>query len=324
MVLFNAGEHFIFCQISNGDASFMNEKILLVDDEADFLDVLGEFLSDEGYCITRARNARQALAELVRGPFHLLLSDINMPGMKGFELIRETRLRYPTLKSALITAYDVRDYINMAKNYDIGNIITKTTPFNFEEVRLLVRNIITGDIFGLDKYVKNNVRFATVSSSTEIEEVIQTVVGTMPTLRHQRKFRQALNEIIINAVYYGAKQERGDRKDAWPVEVELAPDEEIRVCWGADDEKIGVSVVDQKGLLEKKDVLFWLERNTSKGADGLSVGLLDDHGKGMFITRESIDRFIVNIKRQEKTEIVMLNYKEGLYDGYRPLWIQEL
>jgi hypothetical protein len=82
--------------------------------------------------------------------------------------------------------------------------------------------------------------------------------------------------------------------------------------------------MDQKGLLTKKDVLFWLERNTTKGADGLSVGLLDAHGKGLFITRESIDRFIVNVKRGRRTEIVMLNYSEGLYDGYRPLWIQEL
>jgi hypothetical protein len=82
--------------------------------------------------------------------------------------------------------------------------------------------------------------------------------------------------------------------------------------------------MDQKGLLSKKDVLFWFERNTTKGDDGLSVGILDDHGKGLFITRESIDRFIVNIKRKSKTEIVMLNYKEGLYDGYRPLWIQEI
>ena len=302
----------------------MNEKILLVDDEADFLDVLGEFLSDEGYCTSRAHNAQEALAAMEQESFHLLLSDINMPGMKGFELIKEARRRYPFLKSALITAYDVRDYINMAKDFDIGNIITKTTPFNFEEVRLLVRNIITEEIFGLDHYVKSVIRSVAVSSSSAIETIIQDVVGSMPTLRHQRKFRQALNEIIINAVYYGAKQERGDRKDAWPIDVELASDEIVTVSWGADDEKIGVSVMDQKGLLKKKDVLFWLERNTTKGDDGLSKGLLDDHGKGMFITRESIDRFIVNIKPGKKTEIVMLNYKEGLYDGYRPLWIQEI
>jgi CheY-like chemotaxis protein len=302
----------------------MNEKILLVDDEVDFLDVLSEFLRDEGYAASTARNGMEALEILQKETFKLLLSDINMPGMKGFELIKKVRELYPTLKSALITAYDVRDYINMAKNYDIGNIITKTTPFNFEEVRLLVRNIITEDIFGLDHYVSSPIHSMKIKSSDEIEEVIHKIINIMPGSRHKRKFRQALNEIIINAVYYGARQERGDQKELWPVDVKLAPNEEVQISWGIDDEKVGVSVMDQKGLLAKKDVLFWLERNTTKGEDGLSVGLLDDHGKGLFITRESIDRFIVNIKRGSSTEIVMLNYKEGLYDGYRPLWIQEL
>jgi hypothetical protein len=75
--------------------------------------------------------------------------------------------------------------------------------------------------------------------------------------------------------------------------------------------------------LTKEEVLYWLERNATKDEDGISIGLLDEHGKGLFISRETIDRFIVNIKRGHTTEIVMLNYKEGLYDGYRPLWIQE-
>jgi len=217
----------------------MNEKILLVDDEVDFLDVLSEFLRDEGYAASTARNAQEALELLQKETFRLLLSDINMPGMKGFELIKKVKQLYPTLKSALITAYDVRDYIHMAKNFDIGNIITKTTPFNFEEVRLLVRNIITEDIFGLEHYVKSPIQSMKIKSSNEIEQVIQKIINIMPGSRHKRKFRQALNEIIINAVYYGAKQERGDRKELWPIDVKLAPDEEVLVSWGIDDEKSG-------------------------------------------------------------------------------------
>ena len=301
----------------------MKEKLLLVDDEADFLDVLSEFLLDEGYKVTTARDGKEALDLLSRTPIDLLLSDINMPGMKGFELIKEACRLYPALKCALITAYDVRDYLYMAKHYNIGNIITKTTPFNFEEVRLLVKNILTEDVFGLDRYVHGAVKQTNVRSTNEIEGVILEIIEEMPDLRHKRKFRQALNEIIVNAVYYGAKNERGDRKDAWPQEVNLSPEEEIRIQWGADDEKAGVAVRDQKGVLTKEEVLYWLERNATKDEDGISIGLLDEHGKGLFISRETIDRFIVNIKRGHTTEIVMLNYMEGLYDGYRPLWIQE-
>jgi CheY-like chemotaxis protein len=302
----------------------MKEKLLLVDDEADFLDVLSEYLVDEGYTVSTALNAQEALALLAKETFDLLLSDINMPGMKGFELIKEARRLYPALKSALITAYDVRDYLYMAKHYNIGNIITKTTPFNFDEVRLLVKNILSEDVFGLDHYMKGALKRTTVRSTNDIEGVIQSIVAEMPDLKHRRKFRQVLNEIIVNAVYYGAKHERGDSKESWPQEVTLSPEEEILIEWGADGEKAGVAVCDQKGVLTKEEVLYWLERNATRGDDGVSVGLLDEHGKGLFISRETIDRFIVNIKRGEKTEIVMLNYKEGLYDGYRPLWIQEL
>ncbi len=301
----------------------MNEKLLLVDDEADFLDVLSEFLRDEGYAVATACDAKEALQRLSAGPFDLLLSDINMPGMKGFELIKEAGRLYPSLKSALITAYDVRDYLYMAKHYNIGNIITKTTPFNFEEVRLLVKNILSEDVFGLDRYVHGGIQQIRIRSTNEIEGVIQKIIAEMPDLRHKRTFRQVLNEIIINAVYYGAKSERGDRKESWPLVVNLSADEEIFIEWGADEEKAGVAVRDQKGILKKEEVLYWLERNATKGDNGVSIGLLDEHGKGLFISRETIDRFIVNIKRGKKTEIVMLNYREGLYDGYRPLWIQE-
>ncbi len=301
----------------------MKGKLLLVDDEMDFLDILSEFLIDEGYTVVTAGNGQEALEKLALEQFDLLLSDINMPVMKGFELIKEAKRLYPTLKCALITAYDVRDYLFMAKNYGIGNIITKTTPFNYEEVRLLVKNILTEDVFGLDHYLRGEIHAVKIRNTMEIEPIIQKIVAEMPNMRHKRKFRQVLNEIIVNAVYYGAKQERGDKKELWPLVVELSPSEEILIQWGTDEEKAGVAVRDQKGILTKEEVLYWLERNTTKGEDGISIGLLDEHGKGLFISRETIDRFIMNVKKGEKTEIVMLNYHEGLYDGYRPLWIHE-
>ncbi|MBD3390948.1 MAG: response regulator [Chitinivibrionales bacterium] len=302
----------------------MAERILLVDDEVDFLDVVGEFLEDEGYEMTTAENGRQALAILERQTFDLLLSDINMPGMKGFELLREAAARYPAMRRALITAYDVRDYLYMAKNYDIGNIITKTTPFNFDEIRVLLRTILTGDIFGLGHYIKGTIHTKTIRQAGEIEDAVTTIAESMEEDEHKRKFRQALGEIVVNAFFYGARDERGDQKDKWEFGAELSPREAVIVSWGSDAEKTGASVTDQKGRLTKKEVLYWLERNTTKGSDGLSLGLLDEHGKGLYIARETIDRFIVNVEKGKRTEAVMINYKRGLYDGHRPLWIHEI
>ena len=82
-------------------------RILLADDEQDLLDVLSEFLEDEGYQVVTANDGVAALEILARDSrFDLLLSDINMPRMKGFELISESRKRYPAVKCGLITAYE--------------------------------------------------------------------------------------------------------------------------------------------------------------------------------------------------------------------------
>lgn len=302
----------------------MKTRILLVDDEIDFLDVIGEFLEDEGHEVVTATSGDAALGLLAESDFDLLLSDINMPGMKGFELLAEAGARFPDLRRALITAYDVRDYMNMARDYDIGNIITKTTPFNFEELGLLVHNILTGEVFGLERYVEGEVRMRSIRRAEQIEDTIAHVMDQIGEEYHKRKFRLALGEVVINAFFYGAREERGDQKSTWRFDGELAPEEEIQVLWARDGEKVGVAVCDQKGRLTKKEVLYWLERNTTKRPDGLAEGIMDDHGKGLYITRETIDRFIINIDRGRRTEVVMLNYREGLYDGHQPLWIHEV
>jgi CheY-like chemotaxis protein len=302
----------------------MGGRILLVDDEEDFLDFMAEFLTEEGYEVTCASSGAEALGHLAAEPFDLLLSDINMPGMKGFELLERAAEGFPNVKRALMTAYDVRDYLDLAKNHNVGNIITKTTPFNFEETAALVHDILSEEVFGLDRYVDGPVQSRTITSTAQIEPVIKEVIDSMPDKMWRRKFRHGLAEIVVNAVYYGARQERGDDKSGWKLDVELSPDEAIILCWAIDSEKAGVAVTDQKGRLSKKEVLFWLERNTARAGEGLAPGFFDTHGKGLFITRETNDRFIVNIKRNVRTEIIIINYHEGLYDGHRPLWIHEM
>ncbi|MBN1578924.1 MAG: response regulator, partial [Chitinispirillaceae bacterium] len=107
--------------------------LLVVDDEFEIRSLIVEFLRDiEGYTVFEVENAQAALDLLKHQPIDLILSDINMPGMKGFDLLREVRTGYPTIKRVLITAYNVEDYLEMALKYDIGNIFVKTTPFNFE------------------------------------------------------------------------------------------------------------------------------------------------------------------------------------------------
>jgi sensor histidine kinase YesM len=74
------------------DASAPN--ILLVDGDAINLNVLAQTLSSEGYAITRATSAEQALHELFRERYDLVIADVMMPNMSGYELTRILREQF--------------------------------------------------------------------------------------------------------------------------------------------------------------------------------------------------------------------------------------
>ncbi|OGS37426.1 MAG: hypothetical protein A2293_10855 [Elusimicrobia bacterium RIFOXYB2_FULL_49_7] len=303
-------------------------RVLLVDDEPDLVEVLGEFLEEEGFEVKTASDGLDALSFLEKDSrFDLLLSDINMPRMKGFELIAAVKEKYPSLKNALITAYDVNSYIELAKIHNVGNIIAKTSPFNFKDFLIQVKSLVTGDIFGIEKHFEAHVQRETLSitHSTEIENIIQNLFNRMKDHPRVARVRTALRELIVNAVYYGAKNEDGAKKEEWDLSVALQPDEYVYVNFMVDQDKVGISIVDQKGRLKKADVLYWLERNIVRDTEtGLVKSLNDEHGRGLFISREFIDSFIVNIERGKITEIILLSYFAEKYKGFKPLIINEL
>jgi DNA-binding response OmpR family regulator len=68
-------------------------RILYVEDELDIREALGMLLEDEGLEIVSVERAEQAMTELTRGQFDLLLTDYNLPGESGTWLIREAKRR---------------------------------------------------------------------------------------------------------------------------------------------------------------------------------------------------------------------------------------
>lgn len=71
-------------------------RVLVVDDEAEVLDVVADLLVEEGYHVTCARNGREALGVLDREGFDLVLTDLGMPYLDGLGLTRAIRrLRRP-------------------------------------------------------------------------------------------------------------------------------------------------------------------------------------------------------------------------------------
>ena len=115
-------------------------ELLIVDDNPENLRVLSAMLLKEGYIVRAAKNGKQALASIESAEPDLLLLDIHMPEMDGFELCRKitTDQRYHHLPVIFLSALD--DSFNKVKGFEAGAIDYMTKPFDAEEVKVRVRN----------------------------------------------------------------------------------------------------------------------------------------------------------------------------------------
>src|SRR5208282_1744193 len=80
-------------------------RILIVDDNREIRAILEEYLREEGYGAEGAGDGKEALEKHRDGPFDLIITDLNMPGMTGIELIRELVKDGNATEFIIITGY---------------------------------------------------------------------------------------------------------------------------------------------------------------------------------------------------------------------------
>ena len=83
-----------------------HHRVLLVDDNDDVRETSADMLEELGYCVTQAANGFEALDKLAAHPdLEVMVTDIRMPGMSGFELCDLASARYHGLKLVMISGY---------------------------------------------------------------------------------------------------------------------------------------------------------------------------------------------------------------------------
>jgi CheY-like chemotaxis protein/anti-sigma regulatory factor (Ser/Thr protein kinase) len=296
-------------------------KILIVDDEMAIRMMLTDYLENK-YNVVSVDTGDAALKLLDEKEFHLVISDIDMPGMIGPELLSEVKKRFPSVRTALITAHNIDDYIWIAKDKLISNIIPKTVPFNFTELDSIVTGLLTGDIFGLRKYLLEkwqSLGSFCIKSSEEAKVVREQVIELLnDKLGGSGDMKLILDEVVTNAIYHAPVLDDGTEKYPEFTDVTLLPDEYVYVECGCDQEKYAVSICDHKGNLSKEKVLYKIDRQVT------GEGLLDDSGRGIHMSRLFSDRLVINIDPNKRTEVILINYFSDKYRGYKPLYINEL
>ena len=181
-------------------------NVWVVDDDASISWVLEKALTRAGYNVTRFDSGATALRSLTSVPADgvlpdLLLSDIRMDGMDGFELISEVQSRYPSIPVIIMTAYG--DLDSAVDAYKKGAFEYLTKPFDINELVSLVERAVR------ETSVNSNPAESTTSGklmlgdSPAMQEVFR-VIGRLASSEMNVLVRGASGtgkELVANAIY---------------------------------------------------------------------------------------------------------------------------
>ncbi len=118
------------------------KRLLIVDDEETLTFSLYQsfIISKNDYEVVTAASAEEALMKMQDNPFHLILSDISMPGMSGLQLLENVGKLYPETVVIIMTAYGSDEKKEEA--FALGAVHYIEKPFEIKEVKRLVMNIL--------------------------------------------------------------------------------------------------------------------------------------------------------------------------------------
>ena len=114
-------------------------SILIVDDEEMMRTLLNRILSREGYKIRSAEDGVVALEVLKAEKVDIIISDMKMPRMDGFELLKIVKNEYPKIGVIIMTAYGDTYTVKDALLLGADEYITK--PFKSYEISLVVERV---------------------------------------------------------------------------------------------------------------------------------------------------------------------------------------
>ncbi|WP_267383170.1 hybrid sensor histidine kinase/response regulator [Cyanobacterium sp. uoEpiScrs1] len=118
-------------------------NLLVVDDTLDNLRLLSAMLSEQGYKVRKALDGKMALKTISQVPPDVILLDINMTGINGYEVCRTLKDNQKTKEIPVIFISALDDILDKVKAFEVGGVDYICKPFQEEEVIARVENQLT-------------------------------------------------------------------------------------------------------------------------------------------------------------------------------------
>ncbi|MCK5830102.1 MAG: sigma-54-dependent Fis family transcriptional regulator [Methylococcales bacterium] len=156
--------------------------VLVVEDDLDLCEALSDTLAIEGYRVLSAHNGTEALSKLAKYRFRLVVSDIQMPVMDGFQLLNNMQQKHPEIPVLLMTAYGTvpkaveamqsgaADYL--IKPFEASTLVEKVAEFVVIEPETINDRIV------FDEKMKKLYTLTAKVAKTEVTVLLQGESGT--------------------------------------------------------------------------------------------------------------------------------------------------
>ncbi|BAY83701.1 two-component hybrid histidine kinase [Calothrix parasitica NIES-267] len=182
-------------------------NILIVDDKLDNLKVLESTLKQQGYQVRKAINGSMALMGATAEPPDLILLDIKMPGMDGYQVCEQLKANSITKEIPVIFLSALDDVFNKVKAFEIGGVDYITKPFQTKEILVRVQNQL--QIRHLQAQLQTQNQHLTelnqelIRSNQELEQFAHVV---------SHDLKQPL-QVILGFTHFITKYERNNLKE---------------------------------------------------------------------------------------------------------------
>ncbi len=118
----------------------MAKPVLIVDDNPNMSSLLADMLEVFDYPTVRAADGQQALNELERQDFAMVITDMRMPNMSGLELLKKVKSKHPKLPVVLISGYSVAEFESETDEFKPDGFLAK--PFMMSDIEKLLNSLL--------------------------------------------------------------------------------------------------------------------------------------------------------------------------------------
>jgi two-component system response regulator PilR (NtrC family) len=171
----------------------IKQQILVVDDEKSMCDFLEIMLNKEGYEVTSTTSGEKALELLDNNLYSMVLTDVKMPVVDGFEVLRKTKEVSPDTVVIMITAYGSPEGAVTAIKEGAYDYITK--PFRVEEVKLTIKKSLERSTL-----IKENIR---LRQAVEDRYKFWNLIGKSPKMQRVYELVEKVSQTKANVLITG-------------------------------------------------------------------------------------------------------------------------